>query len=152
MSLARKLFITAAVVLAIGTAGRFVEGFRSFAFFAMRGAYFAVHPVPSRCKEKADQLKARVDLLQQDAKSSLKIGAKKDDVLRFFSARDIPLRFDKLAEQQQAVGTVYFKGLAECENLACGDDSALIGIRVGVDSDGTVVSEPIVTAMLTNCL
>jgi hypothetical protein len=152
MGLARKLGIIAVVVLAIGTAGWFVEGIRSFAFLAMRGAYFAVHPVPSRCKERAAQFKARVELLQKDAETSLKIGATKDDVLRFFAARNIPVTFDKLAEQQHAVGTAYFKGSAECENFACGDDAGLIGIRVGVNSEGTVVSEPVVTAMLTNCL
>ncbi len=42
--------------------------------------------------------------------------------------------------------------LAECENLACGDDSSLIGVRVKVDIDGTVLADPVVIGMYTDCL
>jgi len=90
--------------------------------------------------------------MQRDAKNALKIGTKKDDVVRFFATENVPLTFDQIGQNREARGTLYFKGLSECENVACGDDSALIGVRVTVDIDGTVVSDPVVVGMYTNCV
>jgi hypothetical protein len=90
--------------------------------------------------------------MQQAAKNSLRVGTKKDGVVRFFASENIPLAFVQVGREQEATGTLYFKGLGECNNIACGDDSALIGVRVSVDSDGTVLSDPIVVRMYTNCL
>lgn len=70
----------------------------------------------------------------------------------FFASENIPLTIDQIGQDYVATGTVYLKGLAECENFACGDDSALIGVRVKVDIDGTVVSDPVVIGMYTDCL
>jgi hypothetical protein len=129
-----------------------VDGFRAWVYFALRGAYFAVHPAPPRCKERAAALTAKAELLQQAAKNSLRVGTKKDGVVRFFASENIPLAFVQGGREQEATGTLYFKGLGECSNIACGDDSALIGVRVSVDSDGTVLSDPIVVSMYTNCV
>lgn len=153
MTLRRKLGIAAIVLLAIGILSWFsVDSFRNWVYFAMRGAYFAVHPVSHHCKERAAEFKAKVDLIQRDAQNSLKLAAKKEDVTRFFASENIPLTFDQIGQEREATGTVYLKGLPEYQNFACGDDSALIGVRVKVDSNGTVVSDPVVIGMYTNCL
>jgi hypothetical protein len=153
MTLRRRLGIAAIALLAIGAVSWFaVEDFRSFVYLALRGAYFAVHPVPSRCKERAAEFQARVELIKRNAKNSLKVGARKDDVAHFFASENIPVTIDQIGQDHEATGTVYLKGLAECENVACGDDSALIGVRVKVDIDGTVVSDPVVVGIYTDCL
>jgi hypothetical protein len=82
----------------------------------------------------------------------LKIGTKKDDVIRFFAAENIPVIFDQIAGQNEATGTIFVQGDRECRSLACGDDAALIGVRVDVDESGTVESKSVVVGMLTNCL
>jgi hypothetical protein len=148
-----KLGIAAIALPAIAAVSWFeVEDFRSFVYLALRGVHFAVHPVPSRCKKRAAEFKARVELLQRDAKNSLKVGAKKDDVAHFFASENISFTIDQIGQDHEAAGTVYFKGIAECENVACGDDSALIGVHVKVGIDGTVVSDPIVIGIYTDCL
>jgi len=152
MALGRKFAITAIVLLAIGAVGSVFEGARAFVYLALRAAYFVVHPVPHRCKERAAEFKSKVGLIERDAKNFLKVGAKKDDVARFFASEDIPLTINQVGRDHEATGTIYFKGLAECENVACADDSALIGVRVKVDVEGTVVSDPVVIGMYTDCL
>ncbi len=153
MMLRRKVGIAAIAVLAIAAVCWLAsDNFRLFVYMGLRGAYFAAHRTPSRCKERAAELKAKVDRIERDAKNSLKPGAKKEDVTRFFSSENIPLTLNKVGQDHEATGTLYIKRLAECENLACGDDSALIGVRVKVDIDGAVVSDPVVIGMYTNCL
>jgi hypothetical protein len=73
-------------------------------------------------------------------------------VARFFASENVPLTFDQIGQDYQATGTLYLEGLAECENFACGDDGALIGVRVKVDANGTVMSDPIVIGMYTDCM
>jgi len=90
--------------------------------------------------------------MQRDARNSLKVGTTKEDVARFFASENTPLTINESGQNHEAIGTLYFKGLAECQNVACGDDSALIGIRVKVDANGTVVSDPVVIGMYTDCL
>src|SRR5271155_1618857 len=97
MTCGRKLGIAAIVLLAIGAASWFaVEDFRSLVYLALRGAYFAVHSVPSHCKERGAEFKARVELIQRNAKNSLKAGAKKDDVAHFFASQNIPFTIDQV--------------------------------------------------------
>jgi len=153
MPFRRKLGIAAIALLVIGAVSSLAVGdFRSFVCLALRAAHFAVHPVPSRCKERAAEFQAREEFIQRNAKNSLKVGARKDDVSHFFASENIPFTIIQIGQDHEATGTVYLKGLAECENLACGDDSALIGVRVKVDVDGTVVSDPVVIGMYTDCL
>jgi len=153
MTVWRKLGIAAIALLAIGLVCWFAfDDFRYFVYFAMRGAHFAVHPVPHRCKERSAEFQAKVGLMQRNAKSSLKVGTRKNDLVRFFASENVPLTFDQVGQDHEASGTIYFKGLAECANIACGDDSAEVGVRVKVDIDGTVVSEPVVIGIYTNCL
>jgi hypothetical protein len=149
----RRRIAVPIVLLAIVIVCRFtVDSFRDWAYFGLRAAYLSVHPVPARCKQRAAELTARVDLVKQDAKNLLKVGTKKDGIVSFFASEKIPFTFDQIAGKREARGTIYFKGLQECENIACGDDSALIGVQVEVDTDGTVLSDPVIVGMYTDCL
>jgi hypothetical protein len=47
------------------------------------------------------------------------------------------------------IGTLYTSG---CGPLGCGTDSALIGVRVKLDSAGAVAEKPTVVGMYTDCL
>jgi hypothetical protein len=153
MTLGRKFSVAAIVLLAIGAVGWCTnDNFRSFVFLALRGVHFAIHPAPPRCKERAAEFEAKVNLLRRDAKNSLKPGTKRDDVARFYALENIPVTFEQIVQQPVALGAVNIKGLAECENIACGDDSARIEVRVNLDGNGTVVSDPVVTGMYTECL
>ncbi len=150
MTLKWKLKITIPIVLfTVGiVCWSAVPSFR----FWIWEAYYYVRPVPRACKSRAAQFNARVESIRQEAKSSLRIGAKKDDVARFFASENIPVSFNQVAGHNVASGEVYVAGIPECANVACGDDSALIGVRVNVDENGTVISNPVITSMYTNCL
>jgi hypothetical protein len=129
-----------------------VPNFRGLVYFALQGTHLVLRPAPPYCKQRAAEFTAKVNLLERDARNWLKVGTKKDAVIRFFASENIPLTFDKVGADQEALGTLFFKGLGECQNIACGDDSKLIGVRVKVDTDGTVLSDPIVVGMYTDCL
>lgn len=121
--------------------------------FRMLEAYLFVRPVPTRCKERAADFQAKVKRIQAKAKISLKPGTKKADVTAFFASEGVPMSsYVDVAGQNEVSGQIYVTGLAECSSVACGDDSALIGVRVDVDKKGTVVSDPVVVGMYTNCL
>jgi hypothetical protein len=118
----------------------------------MREAYQFVRPVPTRCKQRAADFEAREKRIEANAKISLKPGTKKADVTAFFASEKIPMDSYQIAGRNEVSGQVYVKGLAECSSVACGDDSAMIGVRVNVDENGTVVSDPVVVGMYTDCL
>jgi hypothetical protein len=80
----------------------------------------------------------------------LKIGTQKSAVARFFADHDIPFTISDLAGTTYAIGTIYTSGCAPV--LACGTDSALIGVRVRLDPEGTVTEEPTVADLYTDCL
>lgn len=97
------------------------------------------------CRQRGDALNARVEKLKLEAHNKLMIGTKKDAVIRFFSESGMPATF----KRSEASGTTYTSG---CAPSGCGTDVALLGLRVKVDEAGTVVSEPDVGAIYTNCL
>ena len=136
-------------LLAIGTVCWFTS---DYCRFWMWEAYQFVRPVPTRCKQRAADLEAREKRIEANAKTSLKPGTKKADVAAFFASEKIPMNSHQIAERNEVSGQIYVKGLAECASVACGDDSAMIGVRVNVDENGTVVSDPVVVGMYTNCL
>jgi len=153
MTLRRKLSIAAVMLLIICAVCWFAsEKVHSTVYVAWREAYFAVRPVPRHCKERAAKFGANVDRIKHAAKNSLKPGVKKDDVARFFASENIPVTFDQIGQEYEATGAIFFEGLAECEDIACGDDSALIGVRVRGDVNGTVVSDPEVIGTYTDCM
>jgi hypothetical protein len=97
------------------------------------------------CKQRGAALAAREEKLKRDAHQNLKIGTKREDVVRFFAENGIPLTF----VEGEATGTIYTTG---CAPTGCGTDDALLGLRVNVDKTGTVISEPVVGGIYTNCL
>jgi hypothetical protein len=98
------------------------------------------------CKQRGKAYAARVDALEHDVHAQLKIGTRKDALIRFFAEHGIPITF---YQDGTASGTIYTTG---CAPFGCGADTALIGLRVSVDASGTVVSEPSVGALYTDCL
>ena len=99
------------------------------------------------CKERGKAYGIRVERLKRDARTTLRIGTHQEDVIRFFQENGLPVSFDKGLREYE--GTIYTKG---CSPAGCGSDDTLIGLRVKVDSTGTVVGEPVVGALYTNCL
>ena len=150
MKLRWKLGLTfPAVLLATATVCWFSS---AFCRFWMWEAYQSVRPVPKRCKQRALDFQSRVKQIEANAKMSLKLGTKKADVTAFFASENIPMGSYKMAGKNVASGQIFITGLTECASVACGDDSALIGVRVDVDENGTVVSDPVVVGMYTDCL
>ena len=98
------------------------------------------------CKQRGKAYAARVDALKRDVHAQLKIGTRKDALIRFFAEHYIPITF---YQDRTASGTIYTTG---CAPFGCGADTGLISLRVGVDASGTVVSEPSVGALYTDCL
>jgi hypothetical protein len=138
-----------AVLLVIGA----VLWFASTDFqFWVRAAYLLVRPVPRVCKQRATEFQARVERIRKEARNSLKPGATSGEIASFYASESIPLTIGPMGYERYASGQVYVTGLPECETIACGNDSALIGVQVEIDANGTVVSEPVVVGMYTDCL
>ncbi len=97
------------------------------------------------CKQRGDAYAARVEALNREAHEKLKIGTRKDSARRFFAENGIPITFST----DEASGTIYTTG---CAPFGCGSDASLLGLRVKVDQAGTVVSEPYVGGLYTDCL
>jgi hypothetical protein len=106
----------------------------------------AVHRKSVACKQRGEGYAARVNALKRDAHAQLKIGTKKDALGGFFTEHGLPITF---YQDGTASGTIYTTG---CAPFGCGTDTGLIGLRIGVDASGTVISEPVVGALYTNCL
>jgi len=118
-----------------------------------REAYFALRPARRICKQRAAAFQARRGQIEAEAKNSLKPGTKKADVVRFFVSENMPLTLSQRADQNQdATGEIHIPGLAECEDIACGDDATEIWVEVELDGNGTVISAPRVDGMYTDCL
>ena len=97
------------------------------------------------CNKRSATFALRVASIEHDAYERLSIGTKSGDVARFFAEHGIPLQI----AESEAIGTLYTVG---CGPLGCGTDSALIGVRVKLDSAGAVAEKPTVVGMYTNCL
>jgi hypothetical protein len=96
------------------------------------------------CKQRGAALNARVELLRQQANAQLQIGSRKNSVVRFLTEKGFHV--DVIGSDIE--GTEFTNG---CAPLGCGTDDAIIGIRVSVGRDGTLVSEPVVISMYTSC-
>ena len=97
------------------------------------------------CNKRSAAFALRVESIEHDAREILTIGTKSGDVARFFAGHGIPLQI----VESEATGTLYTVG---CGPLGCGTDSALIGVRVKLDSAGAVTEKPTVIGMYTDCL
>ena len=103
------------------------------------------------CRKCNEAFSLRVNIVEQDAHKQLKVGVKKDDVARFYTQHEIPFQVVLLKDVgSEAIGTLYTVG--GCAPLGCGTNNALIGVRVKVDSDGTVTGESETVSMYTDCL
>jgi hypothetical protein len=98
------------------------------------------------CIRRGHVLQVKEEVLHREALAKLRVGAGNEEVTRFFDVHGMKVQF----AFGEASGTVLTTGCAPF--VGCGDDSALIGLRVRVDSAGTVTSQPVVVAMYTNCL
>jgi hypothetical protein len=158
MKLRWKIGISIPVALLVaGVACWFtMPGFRDWVrvsmYFVIVETDLTLHPPPPRCKAREAEFNARVERIRQDAKDALKVGTKKEDVIRLFASEGISPSFSQMGAESWAQGEIDFRGDSACRSLACGDDSKLIGVRVDVDGDGTVVAEPVVATMYTDCL
>ena len=83
--------------------------------------------------------------MKRDSAETLKVGARKDVVVRFFQDNGIP----PIIGGNEITGTIYLKG---CSPAGCGSDTGLLGLRVEVDKEGTVTSKPSLGALYTDCL
>jgi hypothetical protein len=115
-------------------------------------AYQSVRPVPRLCKQRSADFQGRVERIRTEAYSSLGLGTRKAGVISFFASENIPVDFQQTPAGNEASGQIYITGLPESSSAACGDDSSVIGVRVDVDGNGTVISDPVVVGMYTNCL
>jgi hypothetical protein len=97
------------------------------------------------CNKRGAAFALRVESIEHDANEKLSIGTKSEDVARFFAEHGIPLQI----AESEATGTLYTPG---CGPLGCGTDSALIGVRVKLDSAGAVTEKPTVVGIYTSCL
>jgi len=97
------------------------------------------------CKQRGAALGARIEALQREAREKLKVGTKKDAVIRFYAENGLPVTFNGI----EASGGVNASG---CAPSGCGSDAAFLWVRVKVDEAGTVISEPVADAAYTDCL
>jgi hypothetical protein len=106
-----------------------------------------------RCQRRNAAFVRRIVSIKQDAHEQLKIGTKKANVARFYTEHKIPFEVVSWPFKDggsEAIGTLYTIG--GCAPLGCGNDNALIGVRVKVDADGAAVGEPEVVSIYTDCL
>jgi len=108
------------------------------------GYILSRHP-DEACKRRETAYRARAEALDRNAQEKLKIGTKKDDVIRFFAENGLPLTFTRA----EALGDIHVEG---CAPTGCGSDKAILGVHVKVDESGTVVSKPVVGGIYKNCL
>ena len=110
------------------------------------------------CQRRNADLAQRIESIKQDAHKQLKLGTKKADVARFYAQHKIPFEVvswpfkdgESEVTGTEAIGTLYTSG--GCPPFGCGSDRLLIGVRVRVDADGTIIGEPKVVDMYTDCL
>ena len=106
-----------------------------------------------RCHQRNAEFARRIATIRQDADEQLKIGTKKAEVARFYTEHKIPfevIMWPYKGGGYEAIGTLYTIG--GCAPSGCGTDRALIGVRVKVDADGTVIGKAEVVDMYTDCL
>ena len=131
----KRLLILLFAVIALAVLG--------FAYLQYGWIFYRYHS--AACKERGKSYAARVEKLKRDARERLRIGTHKEDVIRFFQENGLPVSFDG----NEYEGTIYTNG---CAPAGCGSDAALLGLRVKADGSGTVIGDPVVGALYTNCL
>jgi hypothetical protein len=100
------------------------------------------------CTLRGVTYEQRIKQIEADAERELKVGATKAEVEQFYVTHKIPFRFE--SSGSMLIGTL--DTLGGCPPLGCGTSNALIGVRVKVDADGTVIKPADVVAMYTDCV
>ena len=131
-STALRLSVLAASILALGL------------------GILASEPPQLACRQRGEAYQARVAQLKKDAHEKLRIGTREDAVNEFFEAHGLPFNVFRSGNHKEGVGTIQVQG--GCAPRGCGSEDALIGLRVELSLDGTVIAEPVVGAQFTNCL
>src|SRR5579871_2021135 len=101
-----------------------------------------------RCQQRGAAFARQIETLKHDAREELKVGADKVAVARFFADHNIPYTVST-AGTTEAIGTLSTTGCAPM--LACGTDSAIVGVRVKVNAEGVVNGEAKVFDLYTDC-
>ena len=122
----------------------------SASILALGVGVFASEPPKSSCKQRAEAYRSRVTQLKKDAHEKLRIGTREDTVNEFFEAHGLPFNVFRSGNHKEGVGTIQVQG--GCAPRGCGSEDALIGLRVELSLDGTIIAEPVVGAEFTNCL
>ena len=117
------------------------------AFFAVLGGWLGVAQYHSHlvCVARHAAFHDRVEKLRTDAGQQLRIGVNKSELTRFFEEHGMRVNFG----YGLASGSIQTTG---CAPFGCGADTAVIGVSVPVDDQGTVTAEPRVSGIYTDCL
>jgi hypothetical protein len=93
------------------------------------------------CDRREAAFQSRVEQVRHDAKERLKIGTKKDDIVRFFSENGF--RKPYFSESRATGRILTTRG---CRSLGCGigPEGGEIKVTVTVDQQGTVQGSPVV--------
>ena len=102
------------------------------------------------CKHRGKTYETRVEQLRKDAHEQLNSGTKQDVVKQFFEAHGLPFDVFGQGDHKEAIGTVHVQG--GCAPFGCGSEDALIGLRVELGLEGSLVAEPVIGSQFTNCL
>lgn len=102
-----------------------------------------LHSIHTDCARKNAMLGQRVDSLRREASGQLRTGVEKAVVLRFFTNRQIRVKF----ADGEATGAFSASGCMS----GCGYP-ARIKLSVPVDPQGTVTGQPKVNAEYTDCM
>ena len=122
----------------------------SASILALGLGVLASEPPQSGCRQRGEAYRSRVTQLKKDAHEKLRIGTREDAVNEFFEAHGLPFNVFRSGNHKEGVGTIQVQG--GCAPRGCGSEDALIGLRVELSLDGTVIAEPVVGAQFTNCL
>jgi hypothetical protein len=96
------------------------------------------------CKQRRAAFDARADALEKAARTGLKVGSKRNELVWFFVKNEISLS----VVGSLATGDIHTTG---CAPIGCTSDEAIIGLRVEINEAGTVTSEPVVVRRYTSC-
>jgi hypothetical protein len=109
------------------------------------------HQIDSKtCRAMNDEFEARLHRLKQNAAKRLPIGASKDEVARFFSENNMSLEIRPVDAGREAAGTFATSG--GCPPFGCGNNEALIFLRIRLDDGDQVSGPPVVDGMYTDCM
>jgi RecA/RadA recombinase len=84
-------------------------------------------------------------MMEREADEKIPIGTKKPELERFFKEHQMVFGIG----DGSAEGHIYTEG---CGPFGCGTDAAIISISVRIDEKGTVVADPRMVAIYTDCL